>query len=126
MERDVKRINSRVDWSQTTVTAVAISKDGNSIVSGSLDGTLRIWNVNAGKEIRTSKEDDLVLGVYISKNGTVVGAFGDSWLLFRINEKATAKVTLSHSIRLFIEFFLDLFFVEALILLRGQTVSRIE
>ena len=36
-----------------TVTSVAISSDSKYIVSGSGDKTIKIWDIESGKEIKT-------------------------------------------------------------------------
>ncbi|MBN2519194.1 MAG: caspase family protein, partial [Bacteroidales bacterium] len=44
------------------VTAVAYSHDGNYIVTGSKDKTIKLWNANDGKEIRS----------YLGNKGTII------------------------------------------------------
>jgi WD40 repeat protein len=55
------------------VSAVAFSPDGKSILTGSFDKTLKLWETATGKEIRTfggpSGHRDLVLSVAFSPDG---------------------------------------------------------
>jgi WD40 repeat protein len=52
------------------VTSVAFSPDGKRIVSTSLDKTLKVWDAETGKEIRTLDEQtDGVWSVAYSPNG---------------------------------------------------------
>ena len=55
------------------VNTVAVSRDGKRIVSGSDDKTVKLWNLNEGKEIRSFKgHSDWVYAVAISPNGEIV------------------------------------------------------
>ena len=54
------------------VTAVAISDDGNLIVTGSKDGTITSWSAGTGEEtekpIEVHSVDDLILTISTDKN----------------------------------------------------------
>ncbi len=53
-----------------SVSAVAISPDGQRVVSGSLDNTLKVWNLATGEEERTlTGHGDSVNAVAISPDG---------------------------------------------------------
>lgn len=55
------------------VNAVAISPDGQTIISGSDDKTLRIWNLNSQKLLRTLKgHTDWVYAVAFSADGQII------------------------------------------------------
>ncbi len=52
------------------ITSIAFSPDGETLVSGSIDKTIGIWNVKTGKLIRTLKGDaGEVASIAISPNG---------------------------------------------------------
>ncbi len=52
------------------ITSIAISPDGQNLVSGCTDKTVKVWNMNTGKAIRTLKEDlGEVSSVAISPDG---------------------------------------------------------
>lgn len=62
------------------VNTVAISPDGKTIASGSDDKTVKLWQLNGGKEIRTlNSHSDWVYSVAISPNGeTLVSGSKDN------------------------------------------------
>ena len=54
----------------STVTGVALSPDGRQAVSGSLDKTLKVWDLETGAELRTLfGHSDSVNGVALSPDG---------------------------------------------------------
>ena len=52
------------------VTAVAFLSDGKYLLSASMDGTIRLWEVETGKEVRRMKHDGAVYDVAASPDGT--------------------------------------------------------
>ncbi|MDN5274024.1 NB-ARC domain-containing protein [Chloroflexus sp. MS-CIW-1] len=61
------------------VTAVALSPDGRTIVSGSLDGTVKVWDAASGRLLRSLEgHTDAVLAVALSADGrTIVSGSAD-------------------------------------------------
>jgi len=57
-------IVARLDGHKTRVTSVSLSPDSESLVSGSLDGTVRVWEVKTGRQLKNiGEEHDLVIDV---------------------------------------------------------------
>ena len=57
------------------VMSIAVSPDGKSVVSGSFDATLKVWDVATGRELRTLLgHKDLVNGVAFSSDGKTVAS----------------------------------------------------
>jgi WD40 repeat protein len=55
------------------VRSVAYSPDGTKIISGSYDGTIKIWNANTGQCLKTLEgHSDRVLSVAYSPDGTKI------------------------------------------------------
>jgi WD40 repeat protein len=83
------------------VTSVAFSKDGRMVVSGSDDRSVRIWNVETGKEVRTVKEHHLakVTSVAFSPCGRrVVSASRDNTIrILNIESCKEERVIEGHS-----------------------------
>ena len=65
-----------------SVNGVALSGDGRLAVSASGDKTLKVWEVESGRELRTlAGHTDLVNGVALSGDGRLaVSASGDQTL----------------------------------------------
>ena len=60
------------------VQSVAFSPDGQTLASGSTDGTVKLWNVNTGKAFRTlSDHTDAVWSVAIAPDGKTLAS--GSW-----------------------------------------------
>ncbi len=57
----------------STVTSVGFSRDGNSILSGSLDATMKLWNKDSGEIINSFEgyEQTQVWSAYLSPNNLV-------------------------------------------------------
>ena len=56
----------------SNVSSVAFSPDGKQIVSGSLDSTIKLWDTESGREIRTLGYTHGVLSVAFSLDGKQV------------------------------------------------------
>ncbi|WP_249268059.1 WD40 repeat domain-containing protein [Microcystis aeruginosa FBCC-A68] len=65
-----KSERNRLEGHDSYVQSVNFSPDGKTLVSGSDDGTIKLWNVETGKEIRTLKgHDGYVSSVNFSPDG---------------------------------------------------------
>ena len=56
------------------VRSVAFHPKGLMVVSGSLDSTIRVWEVESGKQVQAIQQSGGVYGVAISPNGTLLAA----------------------------------------------------
>ncbi len=72
------------------VTAVAISPDGRWGVSGSSDGTIRVWGADTGKETASMQHGDAITCVLFSADSRLVIS-GSSDRTARVWEAATGK-----------------------------------
>jgi WD40 repeat protein len=62
------------------VTCVAFSGDGRLLVSGGIDGSVRLWEVKTGKQMATMKEDPkraVVRSVAFSPDCALLAVGGD-------------------------------------------------
>ncbi|MBN1167802.1 MAG: hypothetical protein JXA44_11825, partial [Methanospirillaceae archaeon] len=60
----------------------AVSPDGKTAVSGSLDNTVRVWDMMTGECILTIQGNGAILSACITSSGIVAGDIGGSVLLF--------------------------------------------
>jgi len=72
------------------VKAVAISPDGNYLVTGARDGTAKIWNISTGQEIRTLTRNNWVNAVAISRDGKYL-VTGDGSSIAKLWDFATGQ-----------------------------------
>jgi len=72
------------------VSSIAISPDGKYVVSGSHDGTARVWEAASGKEVARMTHDDVVTSVAFSPDGKYIvsGSWGNT---ARVWETLTGK-----------------------------------
>ncbi|EJF58666.1 WD40 repeat-like protein, partial [Dichomitus squalens LYAD-421 SS1] len=72
------------------VGSVAYSLDGRYIVSGSADGTVRVWDAETGEVIHELSCDDWVCGVAFSPDGRHIAAALNDWTV-RIWDSTTGE-----------------------------------
>lgn len=68
-----------------TIEDVAFSPNGRLLVSGSKDGTVRIWDTGAGKQLGVFKTPGEVRSVAFSPNGNQVVSGGNSGIINVLN-----------------------------------------
>ncbi len=72
------RESNRLVGHNGSVNSVSFSSDGKTLVSGSWDKTIKLWNVETGQEIRTLKgHDSRVFSVSFSRDGKTLASGSD-------------------------------------------------
>ncbi|HLP90783.1 MAG TPA: AAA-like domain-containing protein [Nostocaceae cyanobacterium] len=82
------REKNRLEKHGSPVLSVAFSPDGQTLASGSLDNTIKLWNVNTGKEITTlSGHGSRVYSVAFSPDGQTLasGSLDNTIKLWNVN-----------------------------------------
>ena len=81
------------------VEAMAYSPDGGRLVSGSLDETLRTWDISTGKTLRVYEAYDQVSDVKFSPDGSMMAAAleGNKVKLWAVNGDSTPTILRGHS-----------------------------
>jgi WD40 repeat protein len=82
-----------------SVSGIAITADGSRTASVSSDGTLRIWDVESGREVRTLRESP-GWGVALSRDGKrAVSSSGDSLIVWDLEAGVQWRTLQGHSDR---------------------------
>ncbi|WP_353571438.1 hypothetical protein [Candidatus Albibeggiatoa sp. nov. BB20] len=93
VEQVVEPIQTFLDTGNTAshtelVTSIAFSSDNQFLLSGSKDGTIKLWNVTTGQEVRTYQQQSTPITlVEFSPNGQqiLVGTSNKQWVIFDFN-----------------------------------------
>src|SRR5215831_1777300 len=95
--REIRRMpNSSVDpfpddYDHVSIISLAFSPDSKALVSGSLDGTVRLWTLATGKETRCLRgHEGAVLTASFSPDGRMIGSAGRDGMV-RLWDTATGK-----------------------------------
>ena len=81
------------------INTIAFSPDNSLIVAGANDGSIKIWEVNSGKQIKAiMKHPDAILSEAFSPNGNLIAVGLDSGLvaLWDINYKERIRTLKGH------------------------------
>ena len=73
-ENKVKTLTGHSDWFGG-ITSLAFSPDGKTLISGSQDKTIKLWNLETSQEIKTlSGHSDHICSVAYSPNGQILAS----------------------------------------------------
>ena len=74
----MRTLEGHTSW----VASVAFSPDGKLLASGFGDGTIKLWDVATGREVRTLEgHTDIVLSVAFSPDGKILASGSDDGTL---------------------------------------------
>ena len=82
-----KSEHNRLVGHEDSVSSVSFSPDSKTLASGSADKTIKLWNLETGKEIRTLKEhEDSVSSVSFSPDGKTLasGSWDETIILWNL------------------------------------------
>ena len=65
---------ARLTGHRGRITSVTFSPDGATVASGSVDGTVRLWDVATGREVSTLEHSDEVTAVSFSPDGAILAS----------------------------------------------------
>ncbi|MBD1880019.1 serine/threonine-protein kinase [Coleofasciculus sp. FACHB-T130] len=83
-----------------SVASVTISPNGEMLASGSLDNTIKLWNLNTGQEIYTLKGHSKSVGaVAISPDGQILasGSWDNTIRLWNLKKADKVRTLIGHS-----------------------------
>lgn len=66
------------------VRALAFSPDSKMVISGAVDGSVRVWDVATGKVLRTLDEQESITSVIFSHDGNILAATSKEVILWEL------------------------------------------
>jgi WD40 repeat protein len=83
------------------INSLAFSPDNSKILSGSTDGTAKLWDIQNKKLIQTFKEDDVISSVAFSPNGEniITGSWSNNATLWNTTSGEKIRRFLGHTDR---------------------------
>jgi len=94
------RERNRLETHSDAVVSVSLSPDGKTLASGSLDNTIKLWDVTTGKEIRTLKgHSKAVVSVSLSPDGKTLasGSYDKTIKLWDVTTGKEIRTIKGHS-----------------------------
>ena len=86
-----KSEHNRLVGHEDSVSSVSFSPDSKTLASGSADNTIKLWNLETGKKIRTLQgHEDIVLSVSFSPDGKTL-ASGSKDKTIKLQNLQTSK-----------------------------------
>jgi WD40 repeat protein len=77
------------------VSSVVLSPDGQTLISGSLDNTIKVWNLNSGEELRSlPRQPSIVESISLSPDGQTLasGGWGNIIKLWNLNTGQETRI----------------------------------
>jgi WD40 repeat protein len=91
--KSIRTFQGHKDW----VRSVAVSPDGKRGLSGSMDGTVRLWDLETGKQLRSLKHASGIQGVAFSPDGLfAISGSGSQWRATRTRTEPSPGDWLLH------------------------------
>ena len=91
----VRSLSGQTDF----IRGIEYSPDGNYLISGSFDQTIRIWSTKDGSLIRTITEKDRIWGIALSPDGQLIASASNDHMvrLWQVSSGTLLKVLEGHS-----------------------------
>ncbi|MCY4403874.1 MAG: WD40 repeat domain-containing protein [Candidatus Poribacteria bacterium] len=97
---ETARLLSNTTADPSRIRSLTFSNDGKTVVSGSVDGKIRIWEIETGRQLSSfSAHDGLVLALSFSPNGKLLASGGSDTAvrLWELESKHLLATFTAHS-----------------------------
>ena len=94
-----RQVARRLEGHQAAVTALAFAPDSVTLISASLDKTIRVWNAVSGETTHTIETPAPIRAAVLVRNGTELAAVGEDNVIrvWTLSAEPTERVTLAGS-----------------------------